>query len=165
MIINFFKNIRFLLLLPIFVSVTYAEQETDGSVLELKHFGDVVKQAKALNRPFLIEFSSPSCEYCEALEEEILEPILKNEDYLKKIAIRKLEVGTSWLIGSSGEPLSAEDFADKHNVDFFPTIVFFNGEGREISRRITGITTIDYTTSQIDQAIDIANQQMKLKGT
>ena len=163
MIIKFFTPVRFLLLLlPVFVSVTQARQEAHDSILELKDFKHAITQAKALNRPFMIEFSSPSCQYCEALEEEILQPILKNDDYLKKIAILKLEVGTSWLIDASGKTLSAEDFADKYDVDFFPTIIFFNGEGKEVSRRIIGITTIDYTTSQIDQAIDIANQQMKM---
>ena len=163
MIIKFFTPVRFfLLLLPVFVSVAQARQETHDSILELKDFKQAIKQANSLNRPFMIEFSSPSCQYCEALEEEILQPILKNDDYLKKIAIRKLEVGTSRLIDASGKSLSAEDFATKYDVDFFPTIIFFNGEGKEVSRRIIGITTIDYTTSQIDQAIDIANQQMKM---
>jgi len=109
----------------------------------------------------LIEFSKAWCDYCEALEEDVLKPIVNNNIYGDRIIIRKLEVNNTYLVDARGDQISAVDFAVRHDVDFFPTLLFFDGDGKEVSRRIIGITTFDYMGAEIDNAVETAVVQMQ----
>ena len=47
-----------------------------------------------------------------------------------------------------------------YNVDLYPTLVFFDANGREVSQRIVGITVLDYIADELDRAIDAAVQDL-----
>ena len=167
MINNFIKRLLFILILTpaLCVGVEYQYEEDpvdDGLIVELRDFKAAIKLSGELKRPLMLEFSTPWCEYCEALEEQVIKPMIDNDIYADKIIIRKLEVDDATLINAQGKAQTGVDFAIEHDVDLYPTLVFFNGNGKEISNRIVGITTLDYVGEHVDQAIKLARQQMKL---
>lgn len=136
------------------------EPEDDGIIEELKDFSEVLLEVKASGRPLMLEFSTPWCEYCQALEEQVLKPMIVNRTHDSKVIIRKLEVDESWLNDAAGNEVGAEYFAIRHKVNLYPTLVFFDGQGREIGKRVVGITVLDYISERIDKAIDAANRAM-----
>ena len=164
MINNFLKRWRVILLfLPtVCVATEYQYEEDpvgDGLIPVLSNFRQALVLSKDLDRPLMVQFSTAWCDYCATMEEHVLSPMLKDETYAKKVIIFKLEVDDAWLIGADGKQQSTMSFAMDHDVDLYPTLVFFNSEGKEISKRIVGIRTFNYIGKSIDQSIESALQQ------
>ena len=98
--------------------------------------------------------------HCDALEQQVLKPLILSEQYHKRIIIKKLEVNTySSITGFDGKRYRSDQISRSYGVDLYPTLVFFDARGREISRRIVGITVLDYVAEELEQAIDAAIQQ------
>ena len=127
-----------------------------GEIVELKNFKYELAQSKKFNRPIMLEFSTVGCPFCDALEEEVLKPVIKNNIYENKVIIRKLEVNNFDIINAAGQQQSRAEFAVNHNIDFYPTVMFFNSEGKEISNRIVGLPILDYVGAQLDNAVALA---------
>jgi thioredoxin-related protein len=136
----------------------YEEEHTQTKLIkQLTSLKDEATLAREKNIPILVEFSSPWCSYCEALEEKIFEPLITSKDFKDKIIIKKLEVNDySDITGFDGKVYLSEEISRKYKVKLYPTLVFFNAEGKEISERIIGITVIEYVTEQIENSITTA---------
>jgi thioredoxin-related protein len=136
----------------------YEEEHKESTLIKsLISFKKEALRARDKNIPILIEFSTPWCSYCEALEQEILEPLIMSEEFKDKIIIRKIEVADySNIVGFDGNSYSSYDISQKYNVSLYPTLVFLNANGKEISQRITGITTISYVAETLGTAISDA---------
>lgn len=139
----------------------YEEEHAESTLIKnLTSFKAEAALAREKNTPILIEFSTPWCSYCEALEQEILEPLIMSEEFKDLIIIKKIEVDNySNIIDFDGDTYSSYDIAQRFNIDLYPTLIFLNAEGKEISPAIVGITTISYITEilgkTIKQAINI----------
>ena len=172
---GFSMRILFKLLLVIVawagVTTGYASTETiyeydeepvdEAPVPALTSFMEVAGSARAQGIPILVEFSTPWCRYCDALEQQVLKPLILSEQYHKRIIIRKLEINTySSITGFDGKRYRSDEISRSYGVDLYPTLVFFDASGREISRRIVGITVLDYVAEELERAIDAAIQQV-----
>jgi thioredoxin-related protein len=123
----------------------------------LSSFVEAATIARSKGVPILIEFSTPWCQYCEALERQILKPLMRDDTYRDAIVLKKLEVDTySTIIGFDGKPYRSDQISRMYNVDLYPTLVFFDASGREISQRIVGITVLEYVAGELEIAIDRA---------
>ena len=61
----------------------------------------------------------------------------------------------------TGKAISAEDFADQHNISLTPTLAFFDSEGNELAPRMVGVTTVDFFGGYLDEAIDASLLRLK----
>lgn len=133
------------------------EYEDDPAPSMIKEVYDLQQQAVLAKKnriPLLIEFSSPWCSYCETLEKEILEPMLISGSYRNRVIIRKLEVSDyNRLIDFDGQPQASLDWAMSMKVDLYPTLVFFNGEGKEISDRLVGIAVLEFVSDELEKRL------------
>lgn len=112
------------------------------------------------NLPILLAFSTPWCTYCEAMEQEVLEPLLRSGDYTDKMILRKLEVtDNNQLIGFDGKRVASDRLARRYDIDVYPTLVFINAKGDEVGQRIVGISLLDYIFADIDTALAVASQR------
>jgi len=133
--------------------------EQTGTIPKLDDLQEVATNARLLSVPILVEFSTPWCRYCEALERQILEPLMRDEKYRDAILLIKLEVDTfSTITGFDGKPYRSDQISRMYDVDLYPTLVFFDANGREISQRIVGITVLEYVAGKLDNAIERAVQ-------
>jgi len=138
----------------------YEEEKPEAAPIpELNSFEEVAKTARARGVPILVEFSTPWCRYCEALEQQVLKPLIRNGKYKNRIIVKKLEVDSySSIAGFDGRQYRSDQLSSMYNVDLYPTLVFFDANGDEISQRIVGITVLEYVASELEKAIDIAVQ-------
>jgi thioredoxin-related protein len=137
------------------------EEETPelSPIPELTSLMQVADEARARGVPVLVEFSTPWCSHCTALEENVLKPLILNGKYRDRIIIRKLEVNSySSVTGFDGKRYSSDEISRMYNVDLYPTLVFFDADGREVSQRIVGITVLEYVAGRLEKAIDRAIQ-------
>ena len=136
----------------------YDEEPVDKNpVPALTSFSEVAEAARAQGLPILVEFSTPWCRYCDALEQQVLKPLILSEQVHQRIIIKKLEVNTySSITGFDGKRYRSDQISRSYGVDLYPTLVFFDANGHEISRRIVGITVLDYVAEELERAIDVA---------
>ncbi len=136
----------------------YADDPVESTLIkDLISFQKEAELARENNMPILIEFSTPWCSYCEALEQQVLEPLIMSQEFKDKIIIRKIEVTDfSTVIGFDGETYTAFEINQKYKVKLYPTLVFLDANGNEISQRIVGITVIDFAAESLEKAIAVA---------
>ena len=107
--------------------------------------------------PILLVFSAISCGYCRQLEDEFLEPMLISGEYADKVVIRRLllDIGQH-ATDFDGTQREAGAIATRYKAWMTPTIVFIDGNGREVAQRMTGINTPELFGGYLDACIDTA---------
>ncbi len=136
----------------------YEEEKVEKAPIpKMRNFEEVARIARTNGTPILVEFSTPWCSYCEALEEQVLKPLIVSGKYKGDIIIKKVEIdGYSDIRGFDGKDYNSAQISLLYDVDLYPTLVFFDARGSEISQRIIGITVMDYVSESLDKAIEQA---------
>lgn len=107
--------------------------------------------------PLLLMFSAPYCEYCQRMEEDFLQPMLISGDYDGRVLIRKLSLSPGARIEDfDGRRIDAEEIASRYRVWVTPTVVFLDGDGKELTERLVGLSTPDFFGGYLYQAIESA---------
>ncbi len=145
-------------------SANYALEEalTDGSSIQyLQSLQQVAAIARARGVPILVVFCSFWCQHCDVLEQQVLQPMMLNDKYRERILLKKLEVDDdSTITGFDGTQYRSDEISKMYNVDLYPTMVFFDAKGREVSQRIVGMTSVEHIVDKLDSAIDKAVQAL-----
>ncbi len=141
----------FLLLLP-FGSIADTKIQTVDDLRELKQL------SKDTNLPVLILFTADDCDYCEAIRENYLLPMIKSGDYTSKILFRQIYIEDyNYLRNEKGELVGGDQIALQHDIDVTPTIIFVNADWKELTRRIVGLNPAYFgqrLNSSISQAVN-----------
>lgn len=112
--------------------------------------------------PILIMFSLHDCPYCNVVREEFLKPMLRNSDYADRVVIREIHTDNdSSLRDFNGQLISPGDLAQRYAATLAPTVVFVDRQGRELAKRLVGITTVDYYGGFLDDAIEISLRRLR----
>jgi thioredoxin-related protein len=111
--------------------------------------------------PVMLEFSTRWCDYCRALEQQVLEPMLVSGDYTQRMLLRKLNVDDDDMVTwFDGRKINATRLGYKNGVELYPTLVIYNADGEEISERIIGITVLEFVAEKIDKALARAKREI-----
>ncbi len=111
--------------------------------------------ARAVQGVVLLVFVGAHCSFCETALKEFLIPMSGNADYLAKVVMRRIDSsGFRDLKDFQGRKVSHRKFAGENGVRLTPTVMIFDGEGRQLAKPVVGITTLDYYGFYLDQAID-----------
>ncbi len=145
-----FKTVWYLLLLSFSFNVA-AQIETVEDLRVLK------RQAETADLPILLMFTAEDCEYCDALRDNYLLPMIKSGDYDSLVLIKQIYIDEySYLRNAKGELIDGGAFAMHYNVDVTPTILFLNSSGIELTKRLVGISNIYYFGDTLDKHISQA---------
>jgi len=115
--------------------------------------------------PLLLEFAASGCDYCRLLEVEILNPTLLNDDYDRRVLMRKLLIDRpSPLYDFNGAPVTAADLASRYRVFVTPTLLFVDKQGEELAERMVGVMTLEFYGGYLDQAMDASSEKLRKLG-
>jgi len=115
------------------------------------------RQALARQLPILLAFSADDCSYCELLEQDFLQPMLLSGEYEDSIIIRKLILDNgSSVMDFNGQQIAATRLSDHYRVFVTPTILFVDGNGRELAERMVGINTPELFGGYLDACVETA---------
>jgi thioredoxin-related protein len=122
-------------------------------------------QAERACIPLLLEFAADDCDYCNLLEEEVLNPTLLNRDYEQRVLMRKLVLDRDIKLHDfTGKPVHASDLASQYKVLVTPTLLFVDHQGRELAERMVGVTTLEFYGGYLDQALDSSKIKLQELG-
>ena len=148
----------FFLLSILSVTTAFAYEESELPFVEIQSltdFASTKEEALNSNKIIMLELSASYCGYCETLEEEIIKPMLRSGDYEDNVLIRQLKIDDTFLLkDTDGKQLTPAELAKKFNVNITPTLIFIDGKGNEVSKKIRGVYSLDFYGSYVDQAID-----------
>lgn len=157
-----------MLLLPlllILASGPHAAAPADATAVIIPQVTSLQSEARLASRhnmPILIMISADHCRYCTMMENDFLKPMLFSGDYDDRILIRKLKLsGRATLTDFDGQTIRVRDFARRYQTRLTPTLLFLDGEGRELVEKMTGITTPDFFASYLDAAIHSAYRNLQ----
>ncbi|VAW46049.1 hypothetical protein MNBD_GAMMA04-252 [hydrothermal vent metagenome] len=115
--------------------------------------------------PILLMFGAKSCEYCNLLIQEVLEPMALSGLYDGKVMLMR-HVGVdepSPIPSWTGALLKKSQWAYALDADLTPTVLFVNGRGEEVAPRIIGVPEIILYSGLIHQHLNMAYQNMGLE--
>lgn len=151
----------FALSLLLFLSDVHADR---NNFPQPANFSLTAHDARIKKLPIMVLFSSVHCDYCSFIKEEFLNPMIKSGDYLDKVIIKVVEDDEGdEVIDFNKEIIDSDDFSDRYNIIFTPTIIFINSDGAEVTERIVGLGNVEYFGGFLDEAID--NAQIKINPT
>lgn len=85
-------------------------------------------------KPVVVFFESKNCKNCESFHNKVLNDET-TRSILKELTVIQLDLHSNTKITTAnGKELTAQQWAKQLNVNFSPTIVFFNQSGKEIIR-------------------------------
>jgi len=115
------------------------------------------RQAREARLPVLLTFSAINCDYCRQLEDQFLRPMLISGEYSDRVLIRRLLLDNgSRVTDFSGDRIATTKLSDRYRVFVTPTILFLDGDGRELAERMIGINTPEMYGGYLDKCIDTA---------
>ncbi len=131
---------------------------------ELQNLQTLGVQSQQQQLPIMVMFGAEWCEFCELLNEEIFEPMGLSGLYEGKVVLMR-HVGVDEdepIPGWNGQFINKSNWAYALDADLTPTVLFFDGEGKEVAPRIVGISEITLYAGIIHQNLNIAYQNMGL---
>ena len=129
----------------------------EARVVEISDLRVEAKLSEAKGVPILLMIAADHCPYCSLVEEDVIKPMIISGDYVNKVLIRKLDLDTQGdVVDFDGVKIDSSELANRYDIDVTPTVLFLDGSGRQVARRMVGVSTIDYYGYYLDEAIDKA---------
>ncbi|MGE4383750.1 MAG: thioredoxin family protein [Arcobacter sp.] len=145
-----FKRVIILLFISVFFNMSINAQEgkiVGGSMHEIPSWfkesfldiGEDIEEAKSKNRHFMIFLDLEACPYCSKMLKENFIKENKTSEFIKKyFDVIELNVkGSREVTWIDDTTLTEKDLATKLEIQYSPTILFFN-ENKEIVVRVNG---------------------------
>jgi len=154
------KTLSFLLVILISISYTPFTAYSDTryrEIIETTDLSQLGKSSTETKRPILLLMSQEDCPYCIKLKQEILNPMVLSGDYRNRIIMRELMIDSvEEQRGFDGHELDALTLASEYGISVTPTMLFLGPDGKELTKRIVGINTLELFSFYVDEAIDKA---------
>lgn len=139
-------------------SFACANESTIKVTRDLQQDGHLSAQ---LQRPLVILFSIRNCEFCEFIREEFLQPMQENSIYNQKIIIREVRADSQLSVRDfNGEKVAVDRISNRYHAAVAPTLVFLDGQGKELADGIIGITSVELYDIKLGQAITAAIKKL-----
>ncbi|QYZ67914.1 MAG: thioredoxin fold domain-containing protein [Gammaproteobacteria bacterium (ex Lamellibrachia satsuma)] len=161
------RNLTIGCLVGFFLLLSYPAFSTEGIRIpittDLQKDGRLSIQRKL---PILLMVSQDHCPFCDLMKQEILHPMLLSGEYEEKVIMREILIDLGQDVTNfEGKREDAAHFAHGYDVHLSPTLLFLNGEGSEVRKRMIGINTVELFSFYLDAAIDEALAELKPRET
>ena len=125
----------------------------------LPHADDLARvaaEARKRHVPVLLAFTEETCPYCVRARRH-LAPLQASAEWGPRAIMREIDVeSTARLRDFQGEWTTPRDFARRYGIRTVPTVIVFDAQGRPAADPVVGITSDDYYTFYVVQALEKA---------
>ncbi|MGD8784829.1 MAG: thioredoxin fold domain-containing protein [Thioalkalispiraceae bacterium] len=140
----------------------YEEELPPVTVVKTTDLKSDGRLSRNTQKPILIMFSMEGCGYCQFVEEEHLKPMLRNQQYMQKVIIRKIMTDSyDQLVDFDGSKISAMDLAMRYRANVTPTVVFLNHQGKQLSKRILGVQNTEFYGGELDNGLEVSLHKIR----
>ncbi|AOF81447.1 thioredoxin-like domain protein [Methyloversatilis sp. RAC08] len=104
----------------------------------------------------IVLFSLPGCHYCEEVRSHYLAPLARDATQRGRLMIREVDLNSARkLIDFDGSHTTQAAFAQRMKVQFAPTVLFLDADGRQVASPLVGAGKADFYGAYLDDAIAI----------
>jgi thioredoxin-related protein len=127
----------------------------DVTVLKVTDLQALGQESLERNIPIAIMLSADGCSWCIKLEEEHFKPMLRSGEYENKVLLGKFKIDDRLQVKDfDGKMVSPDEINRRYGSFVTPTIIYLDGHGSELSKKMVGLGTSHYFGSYLDMAID-----------
>ena len=116
---------------------------------------EAARMAREQRVPVLIAFTLKTCPYCATARRDHLEPMRASEKWRDKAIMLELQLdGAQPLRDFAGNTTTARAFARRFAVRSVPTVIVFNDSGKPTTTPLVGLTSGDFYSLYLEQAVE-----------
>lgn len=102
----------------------------------------------------VVLFSLPDCHWCEEVRSHYLAPLAREAGGDAGLVIREVDLnGRRPLTDFDGTVTTQAAFAQRLKVQFAPTVLFLDAQGRQVAAPLVGAGKADFYGAYLDEAI------------
>lgn len=150
-----------LALLTLLTALAAAPLAMAGDLPQIKDLRQEARQSQEKRLPILVMFSAEHCTFCVRIEEDFLKPMHNGGFYNDKVLIRRVKLGNGSVNDFDGSRISANELAQRYDVSVTPTLIFIDGQGRQLTQKLVGLSTPELYGGYLDQAIDTSLDRLR----
>ena len=107
--------------------------------------------------PVIVFVSRDACPYCRTLRDTILGPMFTANKFEHRAILVELSLDrVETLTGFDKQQMTAGAFGKRYRAEITPTLLFLDSTGREIGKRIVGISNLEFYGHYLQKSIDEA---------
>jgi len=107
--------------------------------------------------PVVVFVSRDACPYCRTLRDQILKPMLAAGKFEHRAILVEVSLDqVDPITGFEKEQMTAKNFGKFYRAEITPTLLFLDSEGREIGKRLIGISNLEFYGHYLEKSIDEA---------
>ena len=94
--------------------------------------------------------------YCQALDREVLGPVMRSGDYAEITNFLRVQHDESEtkLIDFDGSLINNRELIQRYKVNITPTLIFLAPNGHEVASPLVGFLTVDFCGAYLDQSLE-----------
>jgi thioredoxin-related protein len=137
---------------------------TNKKLQPASNLQDLSRVSKESQRPILLLFSQAFCDSCHRIKEEILNPMLLNEDDTNRVIMREMLIdeGQTFIDFDGSKRETRELFVD-YDMVVTPTLILLDYSGKQLGEMLVGLNTVELYGWYLDEAIEYARQLVSSK--
>jgi len=129
----------------------------EGDIPAADNLAEVGRISQEQGIPAIVFISRDACPYCRTLRDTILQPMFaagKFEQWaiLVEVSLDRVEP----LTGFESKRMTATAFGQLYQSEITPTLLFLDSDGREIAKRMVGISNLELYSYYLQKSIDEA---------
>lgn len=106
------------------------------------------------NKPIMVVFSSDRCNYCDQLNQQVLNPLLKTGDLANRVHLREFKIDRSGkVVDFDGEPVRSHIFVSRYHIYATPTVLLVDPDGDILGEPIVGFNNATTYKILLDKTI------------
>ena len=147
---------------PALPALEEAPSAAGEGIVEVVDLRQEAARMEAERLPLMLLVSLHHCPYCVRIKEEILGPMVKSGEYVDRVLIRELFIDAGSRVRDfAGREREGAAVADDYGVDLAPTLLFLDARGRELSKRLVGLYTVEMFPFYVEAALEEASRKMR----
>ena len=128
---------------------------TEQKIPLASDLGKTAQLAQQQGIPTIIFVTRDGCPYCRTLRNSVLLPMFAAGKFAQKATLLEVNLDqVEPITGFAGEWLTGQDFGELYQAEMTPTLLFLDAQGREISQRRIGISSLEYYGYYLERAIE-----------
>ncbi|MEC8542807.1 MAG: thioredoxin fold domain-containing protein [SAR324 cluster bacterium] len=114
------------------------------------------------NKVVVLYFTAEYCMYCQALDWEVLVPVMRSGEYAEIANFQRVQHDEpeTKLTDFDGSMVSSRELIQRCKVNVTPTLIFLGPNGHEVASPLVGFLTVDFYGAYLDQSLEDGRAQL-----
>ncbi|TVO75930.1 thioredoxin family protein [Sedimenticola selenatireducens] len=106
------------------------------------------------DKPIMVVFSSESCNYCDKLNTQVLNPMLENGTLTNRVLLREFKIDRGGkVVDFDGDSVRSRIFVSRYHVYATPTVILLDQHGVVLGDPIVGYNDVAAYQQLLNQSI------------